>query len=76
MTDSPHTTPMSESERRAHALDRLLDLSQPISRLEDIADRATILAQEMRARVKSAMAHVGALYELLEDGAGEGEDRR
>ena len=79
---NPHTTTLTEADRLARALDRALDLSVPLARLEDLidrtealadmmeqaADKAAAVARDLKAQVASAQNHVGEIFALLDDG--------
>ncbi|MGA7452331.1 MAG: hypothetical protein WBW73_13940 [Rhodoplanes sp.] len=79
---NPNTTELSDAERLARVCDRVLDLSVPLVRLEDLiarteriadlleqaADRAQAVARELKGHIFSAQHHMSDLFALVDDG--------
>jgi hypothetical protein len=75
MTEPSIPNPLTNDERRLRALDRLLDLSQPLSRLSDISERCNVLARELAAQTSAATLMLAALFQELDcDPTAGGDD--
>jgi hypothetical protein len=74
--DDNHTTNPAEMERRARALDRILDASFIASRLTDFSDRLAELARDLKGKTSALNAHIAALMVEIGDPTDDGEGER